>query len=336
MAANEPFFSLDWAPDAIVVTGLDGSVLHVNPRGEDIFGYRNDELTDKPLELLIPEGLTGAALERSPLQQVSRTVVCAHRDGTRFLGTARWRPAPAGRSDFVVFSIRDLAGEERRPDEAAGDEDDTRVELLSLFAHDVRESLQAVQHLCDSLRDSAPAEAATASEIVSSVGSLLDRLTRFGQANAIEPLLERCRLGELLGTLGRELIPLAERKGLRLLVEDIDYELTTDPVLFRELLHNLLTNAIRYTKTGRVDVRCRGSEDHVQVEIADTGVGIAPERLASLLAGPKSSSRGSGLGLMIVRQLAQLLDCTIEVESIPGRGSCFTVVAPRVGPANRS
>src|SRR5690606_35466895 len=108
MVSNERVLSLDWAPDAIVVTGLDGSILHVNPRAEDLFGYRKEELAEKPLELVIPEGLASVTLESSPLQHVSRAVICAHRDGTRFPGTARWRPAPTGRSELVVFSVRSL------------------------------------------------------------------------------------------------------------------------------------------------------------------------------------------------------------------------------------
>lgn len=330
MASNEPSFSLDWAPDAIVVTGLDGSVVHVNPRAEDLFGYRKDELADKPLELLIPEGLAVGASDGSSLQHMSRAVTCAHRDGTHFAGTARWRPAPAGGGDFVVFSIRDVGEGREHANGAADGAQGLRIDALSLFAHDVRESLQAVQYLCDSLRDRAPAEAAAVSEIMGSVSTLLERLARVGQSNVIEPLAEPCALGELLGALARELTPLAGRKRLSLLVEQIDDEITTDVVLFRELLHNLLANAVRHTPAGRVEVRCRGDAHHVHVEIADTGPGIAQEQLGVLAGNHHSGGpRVAGFGLVIVRQLAQLLDCVINVDSEPGRGSRFTVVAPR-------
>lgn len=367
MVSNEPNFSVDWAPDAIVVTRSDGSVLHVNARAEDLFGYRKDELSDKPLELLIPEGLPSAGPESSPLQHVSRAVVCAHRDGTHFRGTARWRPAPAGHGDFVVFAIRDLVGEV--PADAARDaEESPRVELLSLFAHDVRESLQAVQYLCDALRDRAPVEAAAVSEITGSISTLLERLARRSGAEALEPLVEPCELDELLGALGRELMPLAERKGLRLSVHGDGDVIATDRVLLRELLHNLVANAIRYTDAGQVDVRCSAGTDHVRVEIIDTGVGIAPARLAAMLGpdghgpGPghdhghpdaeavddpsppdgaaddadrTSNPHGAGLGLAIVHQLTRLLGCAIEVDSMPGRGSSFTVVVPRAIKARR-
>src|SRR5690606_41573418 len=80
MVSNEPTFLLDWAPDAVIVTRSDGSVAYVNPRAEDLFGYRSEELKDKPLELLIPEGLSGRALGTSPRPHLSRSVMAAHRD----------------------------------------------------------------------------------------------------------------------------------------------------------------------------------------------------------------------------------------------------------------
>ncbi|HEX6992670.1 MAG TPA: PAS domain-containing sensor histidine kinase [Gammaproteobacteria bacterium] len=386
MVSNEPTFLLDWAPDAVIVTGADKSVAYVNPRAEDLFGYRNEELKDKPLELLIPEGLGSGTVESSPRQHVSRTVICAHRDGTRFRATARWRPVPAAEGGFVVFSVRDLEGEERAGESGVPRRrgERGRVDLVALIAHDVRESLQAVQYLCDALRGRAPAEAATVREIVGSLCRLLERFTRFPEATAIEPIVEPCRVDELLATLGRELMPLAERKGLRFSVDGAEQVIMTDPVLLRELLHNLASNAIRYTATGSVDIRCRADAELVRIEISDTGVGIADDRLAALLTSERAPSapdaepdrtlddtlardlraasplgdpgaaaeperaaervggdpphgdrppfapaQRRGLGLAIVHQLAQLLDCTLEVDSSVGRGSRFTVIAPR-------
>lgn len=379
MVSNEPTFLLDWAPDAVIVTRSDGSVAYVNPRAEDLFGYRGEELKDKPPELLIPEGLSGGTLVSSPRQHLSRIVMCAHRDGTRFAAAARWRPVPAEEGAFVVFSVRNLDDEDRAPetDTPARRGDDERVELVALLAHDVRESLQAVQYLCEAFRAHAPAEAATVKEIVGSVCRLLDRFARYTKA-AIEPIVEPCRIDEMLATLGRELMPLAKRKGLRLSVDGTEEVITTDPVLLRELLHNLVSNAIRYTETGGVDVRCRADADSVRVDITDTGVGIAGERLVTLLPpeggesvaesakdpalddtltrdlraasllgasergaererlggspsypSQSASSPQGGLGLVIVQQLAQVLDCTLEVDSVVGRGSRFTVIAPR-------
>ncbi len=343
--ADVPAMSLDSAPDAIVVTSPDGTVLQINQRAEDLFGYCREELSGKPLGALIPAGLASSTLEAGSMQRTSRTVVCAHRDGTRFFGTMRWGSVPTEHGDVVVLSMRELGGE-RLAAGGAAFTSDAPIELLSLFAHDVRESLQSVRYLCESVRDRAPFEADTASEIIGSVCRLLDRVSRVVPGGTLEPLVESCRVGPLLGTLARELTPLAARKGLQLSVEEAPDATLTDPVLFRELLHNLLVNAIRYTHVGAIRVRCCADEDKIRVEITDTGVGMTSDQLAALAiqgnirsrfrdhvadAGAANAlrSRDGGLGLAIVHHLARLLDCTIEVDSAPGRGSCFVVSAPR-------
>jgi PAS domain S-box-containing protein len=322
---SKPTFSLDWAPDAIIVAGLDRTIAHLNPRAEDLFGYRRAELAERPLELLIPEGLPNA-IEDAPLQQATRKVVCAHRDGTRFQAAARWRPARVGDSALVVFSVRETGAD------AAGEPaDGIDAAWLTLFTHDVRQYLQAIQFLCDSAAEHVPDDARTISQIVHSIGKLLDRLTRFGEPGAFAPEPARCPLRTLLESLGLELSPLAERKGLRLVIEETDEVITTDPVLFRELLHNLLANAIRFTDAGHVEIRCRPTARLVRIEIADTGAVIDGGAIDAILtsASPAAHAGPGGLGLTLVRRLAQVLSCTIEVESEPGQGSCFSVIAPR-------
>lgn len=351
MVSEESAFSLDWAPDAIIVTGLDRSIVHVNPRAEDVFGYRDEELKERPLELLIPEGLAGAGFDAAPLQHVSRAVVCAHRDGTRFLGTARWRPVP-GDGEFVVFSVRDVDGDGERQEAqldpadaaspAAASErkadplDGLQIDLVSLFAHDVRSSLQAVQYLCESISEQAPDATAAINEITGSIHTLLERVSGLRSSPRIEPSIETCDLGVLLGALRRELAPLAEHKGLSLSVDEASAEISTDPLLFRELLHNLLANAIQHTSAGRVELRCRRRPGRISIEITDTGEGIDPERIDSMSdeapadRSPDASVRSGGLGLAIVRQLARLLDCRVELESARGRGTRVRIDAPSV------
>ena len=104
----------------------------------------------------------------------------------------------------------------------------------------------------------------------------------------------------------------------------------------RTILDNLISNAIRYTPDGgTVNVKCMATDAVVQLEIRDTGIGIAKEHRARIFERfyriDKARSRdlgGTGLGLSIVKHLAQALNGTIEVESEIGRGSCFRVTLP--------
>ena len=332
MASTDPALSLDWAPDAIIVTGRDGTILYANTRAEGLFGYRKEEIVERPLEMLLPEGLAGAAartMPEAPLQRLSRTVPCVHRDGRRFSAGVRWRPAPAEQGECTVVSIREFEGDVADRSDAVR----RQHELLALFSHDVRQSLQSIQFMCETIAGTAPETVSAISEIVRSAGALLDRVLRVSGSDEIETVSEPCDLGELLQTLARELEPLAKRKGLSLVVPGAANEITTDPILFRELLHNLLANAIRYTHDGHVEVTCTVRARSVRIEVLDTGVGIERGRLAALLesaaSGAPLPNAGSGLGLGIAQRLATVLGCRLEAKSKPGAGSCFAVIAPR-------
>jgi CheY-like chemotaxis protein/anti-sigma regulatory factor (Ser/Thr protein kinase) len=112
--------------------------------------------------------------------------------------------------------------------------------------------------------------------------------------------------------------------------------LDTDPVILARVLSNLVANALRYTSQGRILVGCR-RRAHAQVElqVLDTGIGIPPEEQAHIFGEfyqvanvARERERGMGLGLAIAQRSAQLLGATIDVRSIPRRGSVFSVTLP--------
>jgi CheY-like chemotaxis protein/anti-sigma regulatory factor (Ser/Thr protein kinase) len=129
---------------------------------------------------------------------------------------------------------------------------------------------------------------------------------------------------------------LADEKGIRLVVEPTAEAARTDPELLRRLLGNLLSNAIRYTGSGRVHVACEGKGKEIAVTVRDTGVGIPRDELGKIFDEFYQVDRGAqrpeglGLGLSIVKRLAHLLGHRIDVESQVDRGTAFTVRLPRV------
>ncbi|MEM8726683.1 MAG: ATP-binding protein, partial [Pseudomonadota bacterium] len=139
--------------------------------------------------------------------------------------------------------------------------------------------------------------------------------------------------------------PTAEKKGLELHVErelrkgsetgDSSAWLLTDGLRLRQIVLNLIGNAVKFTENGHVHVSYSIDDDQFCVRIADTGIGISPSRLETIFkpftqAESDTSRRfgGTGLGLSISRQLAELLGGFIDVESEPGVGSCFTLTLP--------
>jgi len=109
----------------------------------------------------------------------------------------------------------------------------------------------------------------------------------------------------------------------------------TDGLRLRQIVLNLIGNAVKFTETGQICISCRITPEDVRVVITDSGIGISPARLETIFhpftqGAPETARRfgGTGLGLSISRQLAALLGGRIEVESTPGEGSRFTLVLP--------
>ena len=113
----------------------------------------------------------------------------------------------------------------------------------------------------------------------------------------------------------------------------------SDPTRIRQILLNLLSNAVKFTESGCVRFITQRSNGGVEFEVQDTGAGIPTEQLDCIFepfwqGGQSSAGRigGTGLGLTVSRQLAQLLGGDVQVHSTPGQGSTFTVYIPSAAP----
>jgi len=130
----------------------------------------------------------------------------------------------------------------------------------------------------------------------------------------------------------------AEEKGLNLLmeVEEKPFYIKVDPYLFEEMLVNLVDNAIRYTDRGSVSVKIYRGEGGFFVEVKDTGIGIPEKHINRIFERfyvvDKSRSKrtgGTGLGLSIVKHIVLLHNGKIDVRSVPGEGTTFTIFIPQ-------
>jgi CheY-like chemotaxis protein/anti-sigma regulatory factor (Ser/Thr protein kinase) len=140
---------------------------------------------------------------------------------------------------------------------------------------------------------------------------------------------------DIFARLRSDFEPQATDKGLALVIERTDQAANTDAVLLRRLLANLISNAIRYTMAGEVRVACRRRGPEIEIEVRDTGIGIPADQLERVFEEFYQVDRGTqrpeglGLGLSIVRRLAQLLGCVVAVESVLGKGTAFRVMLNR-------
>jgi signal transduction histidine kinase len=166
---------------------------------------------------------------------------------------------------------------------------------------------------------------------------MVDDLFELAQldAGAIEAESERARLGEVVDSAVAAVRLEAETKGLALVTTlDGAEDAPCSPRLAR-VLQNLLVNAVRHTPAdGTVRVEARRSADRLELAVADTGEGIAPEHLERVFdpffrADPSRHGAGAGLGLALAKRIVEALGGRISAESSPSSGSRFAVELPR-------
>ncbi|HEX8738829.1 MAG TPA: ATP-binding protein [Casimicrobiaceae bacterium] len=230
--------------------------------------------------------------------------------------------------------------------EAAESANRAKSQLLAAASHDLRQPLHALGLYVAAL--AARARHADWRGLVANVQSAANVLElQFGQlidlsrldAGALIPERGAVALAPLFGRIVTEFAPQADERGLALRAAATTLAVESDELLLERVVGNLVSNAIRYTRQGGVLVGARRRGARVAIDVIDTGVGIAPDQRERIFeefyrigAGEASSAthRGMGLGLAIVRRFANLLDHEIDLDSRPGRGSRFRVLAPRL------
>ncbi|MCW8883785.1 MAG: PAS-domain containing protein [Motiliproteus sp.] len=154
-------------------------------------------------------------------------------------------------------------------------------------------------------------------------------------AGALEPNLSHFKLSNLFSTLKAEFTALAKEKQLEFRNVSCDCVVHSDQQLLRRVLQNFLSNAIRYTQTGKILLGCRRRGDFLRIEVWDTGVGIPDSKIKEVfeefrrIDNPKHSQvQGLGLGLAITERISRMLGHPLKVRSWQGTGTVFSVEVP--------
>lgn len=234
--------------------------------------------------------------------------------------------------------VGQLVKEKARAEQAS----QMKSKFFAAANHDLRQPMHALSMYVEVLKSSAlNAQAKNALEqmdrsveVMSNMFDILLDISKL-DAGVVQAHPESFALVPLLEGLRAEFSTLAQGKGLRVEFNHCSATVYSDPVLLERILRNLLSNAIRYTEQGRVLVNCKMVDAGMQIEICDSGIGIAPEHLAHIFEEyyqvnnkQRDRSKGLGLGLAIVERLARLLGYNLQVRSVPGEGSCFSFVLP--------
>lgn len=215
--------------------------------------------------------------------------------------------------------------------------------FLAAASHDLRQPLHAMQMylaaLGQRIHDNKTLAILSDTQAVAlATGRLLNSLLDISQleAGAVTPQPEDFRVQELFNRVTISFLPLSYKKGLMLHAVPTKAVVRSDPALLERIIGNYLSNAIRYTSKGKVVLGCRSRGDKIAIQVWDSGPGIPSDQAKAIFDDfhqlhneERDRSKGLGLGLAIVRRLADCLGHEVEHSSVLGRGSYFGIVARR-------
>ncbi len=219
----------------------------------------------------------------------------------------------------------------------------SKTRFLAAASHDLLQPLNAARLFSSALSQQphlTPDQEHLIERLEGSIGSaeeLLSALLDISRldAGAMATDVREFAVADLLDPLHAEFSAVARDRGLRLDLVPSSATVVSDPKLLRRVLQNFISNALRYTETGRVVLGCRRREGHLSVQVWDSGVGIPEEQIESIFRefhrlepSRRSRERGLGLGLAIVDRIARMLDHVVTVQSIVGQGTVFSISVP--------
>lgn len=356
---------LDNASEAILSIDEEQKITLFNHAAEQIFGYGASEIIAQPLSRLMPARMRSFyqrviahfLLEKKTARQLGqrKPIYGCRRDGSEFLAEISLSKLHLNGRLVLTAIVRDITqrtlAEEAllKAKEAADAANQAKSEFLASMSHELRTPLNAIIGFAQVLqRDRSLLDPQKQGiEIISRSGEhLLDLINDILEMSKIEAGRTTLNpshfdLFRLLDNLEQMLRLKADSKGIQLIFErdvSVPRYIHTDARKLRQVLINLLGNALKFTETGGVTLRVKQTHfsahplphSHLRFEVEDTGAGIDPSEIHELFAAfgqtetGRKSQQGTGLGLPISQKFVQLMGGEIEVHSQVGRGSLFS------------
>jgi PAS domain S-box-containing protein len=357
---------LDSMGDGVLVADENGAPLLCNPAALEMLGLdptgSNAQDWSTQYDIRLPDTITPFPANERPLARALRgesvdevEAFILHRDGRSghwVSKTARPLKDPNGpiRGGVVVFHDityrKRIETELNQAKEAAEAANHAKSEFLANMSHEIRTPMTAIIGYADRLAelDDKPAGRRECLQVIRRNSrhllELINDVLDISKIEAGQMTVEQipCAVPQLLSDVVSMIRPRALDKGLKFDLRfegPIPRQIQTDPVRMKQILVNLLGNAIKFTPEGQIHLRAScdasGPAMMLKFEVMDTGVGMSEEQLARLFRpftqADESTTRrfgGTGLGLTISRRLARLLGGDVVAESQPGVGSVFT------------
>ncbi|MFK3871188.1 PAS domain-containing hybrid sensor histidine kinase/response regulator [Pseudoalteromonas rhizosphaerae] len=216
---------------------------------------------------------------------------------------------------------------------------DSKTRFLALASHDILQPLNAARLYLAAIDEKSLADnninnfeklGASLDSTVHLMSALLE-IAKLEQG-AMTPTPRHFSIDDILAPLRNEYAILTSEKGLKLTVRSGQHIVHSDITYLRRIVQNLVSNAVKYTNTGKVLVACRKRKHHLRIEVWDTGPGISEVEQAKIFNDfyrvEASDNKGVGLGLSVVKRMVDLLSIRLDVRSTPQKGSCFSIEVP--------
>jgi len=347
---------IESAPDPIFAKDRGGRCITLNSAAARVHGCARRAIIGLANADVFPPEIAAAMRDQElRIMETGATEILEEVIPDRFHGEPRvflTTKTPLRDSSGAVIGIigisRDIterkAAEEalRQAKEEAERANLAKSKFLAAASHDLRQPLQSLIPFAGVLKGyvQGPRGEQALKQLEHGLGALkalLDSLLDVSQLDAgiVRPEITDFPISAVLDEIAASYGPVAAAKGLEWQVTSCTEWVRSDMTLLGRVLRNLVENALRYTNSGHIRLTCRPSEDRLHVQVEDTGIGIPAEQLDRIFdefhqVGNHARDRrqGLGLGLAIVRRIADLLGHRVEVRSRPGEGSTFSIELP--------
>lgn len=347
------------SPEAIIIADINSKVIRVNKQFTKLFQYEEKEILGRSIDELISEE-SEVEFAHSITQQIKTgtdnafETVRLRKDRTKIDVVILGVPIQLNDGSIVIYGIyQDISKQKAEQKELkiakekAIESDKLKTNFLATMSHELRTPLNGIlgfsellltEDINDDILDMVQSIHQSGNRLLNTINSILD--ISILESNKLNLQIKEENLIDIINEKVSNFLPLAEEKKLEL---NFEFKGTlivhTDKKIFEIIINNLLDNAIKYTKTGKIEISLTKEgnfkKNYLKITVKDTGIGIAKENYEKIFRyfsqvseGYTRTYEGMGLGLSITKHYVDILNGEISVESELEIGSVFTIKIP--------